>query len=137
MYPIHYILDRLRLLLDTKRTFRLDKKLSQTIEDFARLEDLPPEEIATGLLTGALVDRGEAEMELKRCRSLSFREKQVVALVCQGHANAEIAARLGISIHTVASHMHNVREKLDLRSKAEIRLALADWDFTPWLDSGS
>lgn len=121
MYPIHYILDQLRLLLSTKRTFRLEKKLSQAIEDLSRIEDLPPEEIATDLLTKALVDRDKAEAKLERWRSLTSREQQVVALVCQGYTNADIATRLGISIHTVGTHMLNIRGKLDLHSKAKIR----------------
>jgi two-component system, NarL family, nitrate/nitrite response regulator NarL len=44
----------------------------------------------------------------------------VVGLLAEGLSNKEIAKRLGIAIHTVKSHVHNVLEKLALRSRLEV-----------------
>jgi DNA-binding NarL/FixJ family response regulator len=51
---------------------------------------------------------------------LTNREQQVVALLGEGLSNKEIATRLHIAVHTVKSHVHNVLEKLAMRSRLEV-----------------
>lgn len=51
---------------------------------------------------------------------LTPREVEVIDLLGEGLSNKEIAARLTIAIHTVKSHVHNVLEKLALRSRLEV-----------------
>ena len=51
---------------------------------------------------------------------LTSREREVVGLLAEGLSNKEIGSRLGIAIHTVKSHVHNVLEKLALRSRLEV-----------------
>jgi len=51
---------------------------------------------------------------------LTARERQVVALLSEGLSNKEIAVWLGVAVHTVKSHVHNVLEKLALRSRLEV-----------------
>lgn len=51
---------------------------------------------------------------------LSRREKEVLALVAEGFASKEIAQRLGIRVRTVEAHRERLREKLQLRSVAEL-----------------
>src|ERR1043166_9918009 len=51
---------------------------------------------------------------------LTTRERQVIALLGEGLSNKEIATRLHIAVHTVKSHVHNVLEKLALRSRLEV-----------------
>ena len=57
------------------------------------------------------------------------REREVLRHVAQGASNQEIAAALGISIHTVARHVSNLLEKLDCKSRVEaaVRAVKADW----------
>jgi LuxR family transcriptional regulator, maltose regulon positive regulatory protein len=50
---------------------------------------------------------------------LSSREREVLELVAQGLRNQEIATRLFISPKTVKTHLQNVYEKLDVRSRTE------------------
>ena len=57
---------------------------------------------------------------------LSPRERELVILVAQGHTNADIAARLYISVRTVASHLDRIRDKTGYRRRADLtRLAIA------------
>jgi predicted ATPase/DNA-binding CsgD family transcriptional regulator len=58
---------------------------------------------------------------------LSPREQELITLVAHGHTNAEIAARLYISVRTVASHLDRIRDKTGYRRRADLtRLAIAE-----------
>jgi DNA-binding NarL/FixJ family response regulator len=57
--------------------------------------------------------------------SLTPREREVLALLAQGLANKMIAPRLGISEHTVKTHVAAVYEKLHARNRAEAVMAAA------------
>jgi DNA-binding CsgD family transcriptional regulator len=57
----------------------------------------------------------------------------VAALTRLNFTNRQIAARLMITPETAKTHVRNVLRKFDLHSKAELRRALADWDFSAWL----
>jgi non-specific serine/threonine protein kinase len=57
---------------------------------------------------------------------LSARERELVTLVAQGATDAQIAARLYISVRTVRSHLDRIRDKTGCRRRADLtRLALA------------
>lgn len=86
----------------------------------AGAEVLPPQ------LTGSLFNqiatragRGGTPRELEAVR-LTQRERQVIDLIAEGLANKDIATRLGIAVHTVKSHVHNILEKLALHSRLEV-----------------
>jgi DNA-binding CsgD family transcriptional regulator len=49
---------------------------------------------------------------------LTLREADVLRLVARGCTYAQAAQRLGISAHTVASHMKNAYRKLEVHSAA-------------------
>ena len=51
---------------------------------------------------------------------LTSREREVIDLLKEGLSNREIASRLNLAIHTVKSHVHNILEKLALRSRLEV-----------------
>lgn len=55
-----------------------------------------------------------AEVQLTR------REVEVITLLSDGLSNKEIAIRLHIAVHTVKSHVHNILEKLALRTRLEV-----------------
>ena len=68
----------------------------------------------------------------KQWFSLTIRERQVVALVCMGHRNYEIASILGVENSTIQTHLQNIFRKFDLRSRGEIRQALISWPAEEW-----
>lgn len=92
-----------------------------TIRSVARGDNALPREF-----TAALFDEIAREaMRMPRTRDiralrLTPRERQVVALVGQGLSNKQIAARLHIAPHTAKSHVHNILEKLELRTRVDI-----------------
>jgi ATP/maltotriose-dependent transcriptional regulator MalT len=49
---------------------------------------------------------------------LTFREADVVRLLASGCSYAEIGRRLGISAHTVGSHIKNTYRKLEVHCAA-------------------
>jgi DNA-binding CsgD family transcriptional regulator len=50
---------------------------------------------------------------------LSRRESEVIALLASGRENAEMAAALGVSVHTVERHVANIFVKIGVRNRAE------------------
>ena len=57
---------------------------------------------------------------------LSAREQELVRLVARGSSDAQIAAQLYISVHTVGSHLDRIRDKTGCRRRADLtRLALS------------
>lgn len=52
--------------------------------------------------------------------ALTPRERQVLALVVEGHSSKQIARRLGISHYTVHKHRENLMRKLGATSTAQL-----------------
>jgi len=50
---------------------------------------------------------------------LSEREREILALIAQGHKNAEIAAKLVLSPKTIRNHVSNILSKLQVADRAE------------------
>ena len=53
---------------------------------------------------------------------LSTREREIVALVAQGHKNKEMAEKFFISEQTVKNHLHNLFDKLGVSDRLELAL---------------
>jgi DNA-binding CsgD family transcriptional regulator len=51
-------------------------------------------------------------------QKLTARESQVLELIASGCTYSQTAERLGISLHTVTSHIKNLYRKLDVHSAA-------------------
>ncbi len=59
-------------------------------------------------------------------KSLSRKEKEVIALVMNGLSDKEIAVRLFISINTVKTHLKHIYEKLEINGRKELlKLAIS------------
>lgn len=51
--------------------------------------------------------------------ALSPREQEIIDLLARGQLYKEIAAHLGLSVETVRTHLRNIYEKLQVRSRTE------------------
>ncbi len=75
----------------------------------------------------AAARRAENASVAQRLKSLTQREREVLALIVAGKLNKQIADELGISIKTVEVHRSRVMEKMGASSVAElVQLALKD-----------
>ncbi len=53
----------------------------------------------------------------KVLQNLTAKEKEIALLLQQGHYNQKIAAKLGVSINTVKSHIKNIYAKVGVKDK--------------------
>jgi DNA-binding NarL/FixJ family response regulator len=99
-------------------------ELVTTIRSVAAGAHVLPSTVANSLFsqiaTGAFASRGQEAVDAVR---MTPREREVIDLISEGLSNKSISARLGISVHTVKSHIRNIMEKLALHT----RLQLAAW----------
>jgi two-component system nitrate/nitrite response regulator NarL len=62
----------------------------------------------------------EPNPEAARIASLSERECEIIALLCQGMANKQVANELSISEVTVRYHLSNIYQKLGVEGRLEL-----------------
>jgi two-component system nitrate/nitrite response regulator NarL len=87
------------------------------IESVARGELLTTPRLAAALLQ-RIRSLATASTSAAAAR-LTPREREIAALLADGHTNKEIALRLGIEPTTVKNHVHNILEKLQVRRRTE------------------
>jgi DNA-binding NarL/FixJ family response regulator len=97
------------------------------------LKDAEPEEVATAIRAAAIgevhLDPAVARQLTRRMAApgiglsaLTPREREILALVAEGHSNRDIAERLFISERTARTHVSNVLGKLQLSSRTQAAL---------------
>lgn len=129
---------RLRQLLEVKksddgsRIFLQDEEIITLVRNAAKQQGRSEEEIITDFTKAGWDQLQQATEMEERWDSLSRREQQVVALICLGHRNYQIAEILVIAPETVKTHLQNIFTKFNLRSSKELRLVLKDWNFADW-----
>ena len=73
--------------------------------------------------SAAIIDRGRRS----RCERLSGRERLVLAELARGNSTEEIGLELGVSPHTVRTHVKNLMRKLGARTRAHaVAIALTE-----------
>jgi DNA-binding NarL/FixJ family response regulator len=94
-----------------------------TIRSVAEGASVLPAQLTESLFS-QIIDQAagdpEGEKKINGAIRMTNREQQVVAGIANGLTNKEIARDLSISSHTVKSHVHNILEKLTLRSRLQI-----------------
>ncbi len=93
------------------------EELLATIESAARGELRCTPEMAAMLLrrVANLARHGD----VTSAAHITRREREILRLIDRGFSNKQIAAQLCIEIATVKNHIHNILEKLGVRSRAE------------------
>ena len=112
--------------------YALDAEMEEALQALARQQQRSPEEVAANLVATGLASESARGQVWRQWRSLSAREQQVAAMTCLGYTNLQIAARLFLSVETVRSYSRNMQRKFNVNSKADLRVLLADWDFSAW-----
>ena len=74
----------------------------------------------TSIIIRAAVRRRHSPDANAKLDVLTTREREVARLVADGLTNKEIAGRLNLATSTVKDHVHNILERLHLRSRQEI-----------------
>ena len=119
-------------------TFDLDEYVYGALRAGASgflLKDAPEEQLAAAIRVaadgGALFSAGVTRRLIERFAQLdttapppgldelSPRESEVLQLIARGNSNAEIAAQLVLSEHTVKTHVARILQKLDLRDRTQ------------------
>ena len=114
------------------RVFLKDEELIAVVKDVARQQSRTEEDVIADFTKAGLNQLSSQNEIEERWSSLSHREQQVVALICLGYRNHEIAETLMIAPETVKTHLQRVFDKFNLRSRKELRLALKNWEFREW-----
>ena len=92
-----------------------------TIRAVAAGAEVLPQALTNSLFTQIAKNvAGVSKAKIMESVRLTNRERQVIDLLGEGLSNKEIATRLHIAVHTVKSHVHNILEKLALRSRLEV-----------------
>jgi DNA-binding CsgD family transcriptional regulator len=114
------------------RQFDLNTELMVSLEALAERRNTTPNAIMSELVQNALLMEQVERETWQNWQSLTPREKEVTALVCQGYSNAAICAHLGIANETVRTHVRNLLGKFEVANRNELRVLLAKWDFSAW-----
>jgi len=117
------------------RVFSSDTELVSAVKRIAQEQGRSEEEVLTELANAGESQISRDEQAGARWDSLTEQEQEVLALVCLGKRNYEIADILGIANETVKTHLQHIFYKYNLRSKKELRLFLQGWDFAGWWNS--
>jgi two-component system nitrate/nitrite response regulator NarL len=53
-------------------------------------------------------------------KKLTPREKEVLAYLCKGYTNTEIAQKLIVSTHTAKAHVKHILEKFNAQNRVQV-----------------
>jgi DNA-binding NarL/FixJ family response regulator len=98
------------------------RELTHAIRLVSEGKQVLPKQLTDSLFS-QIVDHSMAEHRgdfLHRAVRMTRRESEIIMLVADGLTNKEIARQLNLSPYTVKSHIHNILEKLSLRTRVQI-----------------
>lgn len=110
----------------------ISDNLKVTLSTIAKDEGRPESELIPELLNAGLTQYTSSERLWNKWQTLSLREKDVVAFVCLGYTNQEIALRMNISPNTVKDRLSSVFRKFNIHKRNDLRMLFSLWDFSEW-----
>jgi DNA-binding CsgD family transcriptional regulator len=114
----------------------ISDNLKVTLSTIAKDEGRPESELIPELLNAGLTQYTSSERLWNKWQTLSLREKDVVAFVCLGYTNQEIALRMNISPNTVKDRLSSVFRKFNIHRRNDLRMLFSLWDFNEWERQG-
>ncbi|HAX70992.1 MAG TPA: helix-turn-helix transcriptional regulator [Anaerolineales bacterium] len=114
----------------------ISDNLKVTLSTIAKDEGRPESELIPELLNAGLTQYTSSERLWNKWQTLSLREKDVVAFVCLGYTNQEIALRMNISPNTVKDRLSSVFRKFNIHKRNDLRMLFSLWDFSEWERQG-
>ena len=103
-------------------------RIVEAIRRVAAGDPILSPEITRRLMDRAAAQAGARERARAALATLTPREHEVAVGVARGETNAEIAARLFMSLATVKSHITHMLTKLALTNRTQIALLAHDAD---------
>ncbi len=93
----------------------------RTLRSVAEGEKVLPPSLTDSLFSQIVGHAGRiAKVEVSKSLRMTRRERDVFELIAEGLSNREIAQRLHVTVYTVKSYVHNILERLALRTRLEI-----------------
>ena len=71
-------------------------------------------------IVDAYVELSQSPSQMPVFVVLTEREREVLQMVAEGRSTKDIGGKIGVSVKTVETHRHNIMEKLNLHSVAEL-----------------
>jgi DNA-binding CsgD family transcriptional regulator len=85
--------------------------------------DISPDQIPNDRIKRTVINRKTGEVlspsSISHANKLTYREKEILLLICDGFISKEIAYKLNISIYTVNNHRKNILSKLNVDNMIE------------------
>ena len=123
-------LDVMRRILSRDRGITINDDLLTALRLMAQREGRSERDLTVDLIASGYAQQ-QISWELVRCwRTLTPREREVVALVCCNYSNRQIADRLFVSVETVRTHVQHSLRKFGVQNRRELCLLLAGWQFS-------
>ena len=114
----------------------ISDNLKVTLSTIAKDEGRPEAELIPELLNAGLTQYTSSERLWTKWHTLSLRENDVVAFVCLGYTNQEIALHMNISPNTVKDRLSSVFRKFNIHRRNDLRMLFSLWDFSEWERQG-
>lgn len=111
------------------RTYHLEELMARALQNLVNEAQRENDRLPTNHVKGGALRRLSHQDLLRRWKTLSPREQQVVAMVCNNYTTGEIATSLVISENTVKAHVRQALAKFDVHSRSELRMLLYDYFF--------
>src|SRR5260221_5271243 len=83
--------------------------------------------------TPAALDQDQ--VNINRWVMLTFRQKEVFALLCRGLTNDQIAGELHIQFGTAKTHVERILDKLQIKDRVVVQIEFRDWNMKFWWDN--
>lgn len=124
------VLDGFRRIFSREQGIHLHADLLEALQLMAQRDGRSAHDLTVDLIASGYAQQ-QVSWELMHCwRTLTPREREVVALICRNYTNRQIADHLVVSIETVRSHVCHSLRKFGVHNRRELCILLAGWKFS-------